>query len=188
MFAFIGKIAWGVLFSRAKANAVRGWQAIPPKVKLWLLIAIAALILGFVHQLYAHRQAAKQYHAGYAQALKDVATRNAKVNATTTAIAQDERKKSDAETIHISSDADAQRVRGPGKAVCPSVAAAASGHQPQAGTGDVALVGLPPAERLDLIALPFDDTIAFAKEHDLDRDEVTRWRSWYDRLAKAWPK
>lgn len=88
----------------------------------------------------------------------------------------------DAKNTRIDSSADALRVRGSGKAACPGntrLPASSSGHQQPSGTGNAALPQLRDAGGIDLIALPFADTVDFGQEHDRYRAEVLTWREWY---------
>jgi hypothetical protein len=193
MFAgWIAKLGLGLLWNRAKTNAKADWQAISPKVRLWIIGAIVVTILGVAHQWYAHRQLNKRYDDGYKQAVHDEAEKlknaNARIEALSAEIAADERKKNDEVVDRIDAHANAISVRGPGKAVCPGVPAAPGGYQarPGAVVPDVARVPYP--EWQQLIALPFDDTVAFGKQCDVNAAEVRAWHSWYDRLVAAWPK
>lgn len=171
-------------------------KAIPAKV--WLYIAIAAALVGAFlwHQHHARAALQAKYAAGYAQALADVraqaAKNKTKIDARTTAIAADERKKNDAENIRISRTADALRLRGPGKAECrlrAEPSAASGGHVEAAdGGGNAAVHRLPAEDGSGLIGLPVSSAIGFAAQNDALIAEVKGWRSWYDRVLKVWPK
>lgn len=75
MFAgLLTKLALGAVWGKVKANASHDWQAIPPKVRLWLLAILAALALFVVHQWYAKRQVRAAFVTGYTQAMVDLKT------------------------------------------------------------------------------------------------------------------
>jgi hypothetical protein len=170
----------------------RGWGMVPERLKLILLAVVLAVILGFVHQIYAHRQAAKHYHAGYVQAQADDAAKAKKLkdqlDAATAKIAQLERNRLNADITRINRGADTVLMRGPGKAVCPGSSPATGGHQALAGAGNAEVAGVPPSGGVDLIALPFPDTVAFGRQCDINGAENASWHRWYDALVKAWPK
>jgi hypothetical protein len=169
-----------------------GWAAVPPKAKLWVLGIIAALILGFVHQLYAHRQAAKQFHAGYVKAQADDAAKakkeKAKLDAATIRITQLEKERIHEDVRHTDDLAHAIGVRGPGRAVCAEPPAPASGPIRTNGAALPPMAGLPDQGGQPLIALPFNDTLAFGRQCDVNAATLDGWNRWYRALEKAWPK
>lgn len=193
MLSFLAPAALKLLLGRMWGNAKADVARIPPKVKLALLGLACALALFFVHQHIAHKALAAAYNHGKSDEAAAIAKKalalKTRIDALTSRIALDERNKNDAENRRISAAADALRLRGPGKASCSvhSQPAAAAGGHDHGGTGDVAVGPLPDGARVDLIGLPFADTVDFAKNHDSWRAEALSWRSYYARLKQAWP-
>lgn len=158
---------------------------------VWIALA-AALAFAFAYR--SHEAAKKRvYDEGYAAGV--LANEAGHIKAQTAAderaraINADQRKQNDEDNRRIADAADDVRLRGPGRAVCPGAAPAprpASGHVAPGGTGDAAVAEVPAAERVDLIALPFPDTVAFAQQCDANRAEVLRWRE-ADRLQSVQP-
>src|SRR5690348_5639257 len=97
----IAKLALGALWSRVKTNAAHDWQAIPPKARLWIIGIVAAILAIVAHQWWAHhvlneaREAA--YTVGYAKAVTDIQTQEAKV----TAVLEGVKTKGDAKNVAI---------------------------------------------------------------------------------------
>lgn len=186
------KLFWGALFGRAKTNAVNDWRALSPKARIYIVCTVAAVLLFFIHQHVAKVKLHNQYKDGYAQAQKDddekLKSANAQIEALNVAIAADERKKNDAQAAAIGTHADAVRLRGPGKAVCPGIPAAPGRPESGSGTVSAGLDRLPYPQWQQLIGVPFDDSVGFAKQCDINAAEVRAWHSWYNRLAAAWPK
>lgn len=160
-----------------------GLKRVPGKV--WVALAIIAALVAafFVHQHIAGERLQARYNAGYAQgrldATKAQIAAQAKADAAAKAINTTIRKKTDEEDRHIARDADDLRVRGPGKAACPGVAAPrrpASGHVAVGGAPDAAVGQVPGGGGVDLIAVPFADLIDFAEHADRNRAEVNAWR------------
>lgn len=188
------KIAWGALFSRAKSNAVNDWHAIPPKVKLYLLGALAAVALFFVHQHVAKVKLQNQYSDGYKQAQKDdreaALDLKARIDALNAELAAKQRKIDDEAHARNAAAAGALRLSGPGKAACsiyPSATPGAGGHQPPNRTADATVDKLPDPQWSQLIGVPFDDEVTFAQAHDDYRSEALSWRSWHEQLVASWP-
>ena len=176
-------------------NAAKGFLAAIPK-PVWEAIAVLgyALALIALHQHAVHEHDASIISANNAQWQARLNAAAAQMKAKDVEIASMSaqlRKVNDEANQAIAADAAAQRVRGPGKAACPGVSGAApsaSGPQPSSRPGDAPLAQLPGTGGLNLIALPFADTIDFGAEHDSYRAEVTSWRAWYGKLIAAWPK
>lgn len=179
----IAKIALGALWGRVKTNAVHDWQAIPPKARTAILIALAAIALFFVHQHFAHRALKAQFSAGYKQAQKDDAETalnlKAQIDALNVTIANQQRKIYDAQVARNSAAADALRVRGPGKASCTVYSggpSGAGGHIEAAAAGDAAVGQVPDRTGTALIAMPFNDALGFAQAYDDLLAEAAAWR------------
>lgn len=123
--------------------------------------------------------------ASHAVALK------AKIDALSASISSTLKEQHDAQDRRIDADANAARMRGPGKAACsgnPGVPATPGGSQQPNRAANAAVDSVPPIQGLDLIGLPFADTIDFAQQHDGFRNEAMTWRQWYARLLSSWPK
>jgi hypothetical protein len=195
MFGLGGLAAkWGLdlLWGRVKTNARNDWAAIPPKARLWLIGTVVAIAAFLLHQHVAHVKLKNQYKDGYKQAQLDDAEKlknaNARIEALSAEIAADERKKFDEARTRIDEHATALQLRGPGKAVCTGPAPAAGGHEARPGTVPAAVARVPYSEWEQLLGVPFPDAVAFAKQSDINAEELRRWHSWYDRLAATWPK
>jgi hypothetical protein len=143
-----------------------------PAPPVWLAVAVLA-----AGALWHGNRVDAAFEAGVDQeraAWEDKATKWVK---RITAINLNIRSKTDEKSRTIAVVADDLRVRGPGKAVCTSVPTpAASGHVAAAGPADAAVDQVSDRERVDLIALPFADAIAFAEQHDLILAEAEAWR------------
>ena len=75
-------------------------------------------------------------------------------------------------------------LRGPGKASCPaSVPAVSSGPIAPVGTGNAPMDQVSSGGGQQLIALPFADTIRFAGQCDLNRNELNSDRTLYGPLG-----
>lgn len=162
--------------------------------RAWPYIAVAlavAAAIGFA--VHAHSKAIQRVHdaafqdgvnaekAATAAAQRQANARAAKINS-------DIRKNADETDNRIARAADDQRLRGPGKAVCPRLApapGAASGHVAPAGAADAAVAPLRDDERADLIALPFSVLIDFAEQHDRLLNEARSWRESDQRQRAA---
>ena len=178
-------------------------KAIPGKV--WLFIAIAAVLAGAVvwHQHMAHKALLKADATGYARAKDEDRKALAKAHREALAwkqqkdaafakIAQLERKRNDEEAARIDATAANLLQHGPGKARCgPSNypgSAAAAGAAARPGEAAPPVVRVSDPERVDLFALPFSPAIASAKQCDLNALDNASWWRWYDALVAAWPK
>lgn len=163
----------------------------------WKAAAIIALLLGgyLWHQHAAHKALSAAYAQGKADEAaaieKNALALKARVDGLTAAISATMKERHDEEVHRIDDDAGALLLQGPGRAACtsgPGIAAGASRSVEASGPGHAALDPVPYPAISDLIAMPYDDTIAFARQHDEYRDEVTTWHNWYQKLVEAWPK
>jgi hypothetical protein len=180
-----------MIAGRALANAKADIAAIPPKAKLAIAGVLLLVVLFFVHQHVAHKRLKAAHDAGYAQGVAETkagyARAQAQANAAASARTSKLRKSSDEDIRHIDRSADAVQLRGPGKAVCPgpAIASGAAGrHRAAGGSVDAGLDPVPGDGGPALIALPFDDTVAFAREYDKLRSEALTWRK-NDELART---
>lgn len=157
----------------------------------YALLAVAVLIgMGVgLHVKAVHNAISAAEKRGEDRAYARVEAKALALAAKAQALATDLRNRNNETNRRIAADADALRLRGPGRASCPGYPApAASGHNAPGRPGDAAVDRLPDQERLDLIALPFSGTVAFAEQCDLNRAEVLTWREYSAKLLKAWPK
>jgi hypothetical protein len=176
---------------------------IPPKG--WIAIGAAALLVVgyFVHQHKAHAAIAAAYAKGSSD--RDAAWQKrldaeraagqqwkAKAEANAAKISQEERAHHEDDLNVIAARADAQRVRGPGKAAAPScgghgdaarLPASPGGHVAAGVAPDATMAGLSPDQGLAIVR--WDDLTSFAASHDAERAENLSWRSWYARQAEA---
>lgn len=112
-------------------------------------------------------------------------------DALTRKIADTLRSRNDDQARRIAAAADDLRLRGPGKATCasqPVIPAVAGGQQSPARPGGTAVDRMPDAPRLDIIGLPFADTIALAEQHDRCRADLLTYREWEKQVRAAWPQ
>lgn len=164
---------------------------------VWLVVAGVLIALGVYLWFNAKLDAA--YDRGhkdgetkaYARVTKKAQEIETKANALNRGIVNVIRSKNDEANGRSNAVADSLLVRGPGKATCPG-GAGVSGlpgeHQPPAGPADAAVGRVPYPEWQQLIAMPFSPTIEFAREHDLNRNEVISCRAAWKQLSEAWPK
>lgn len=197
MTGIIASMGLKAIAGTAIAKTKAGYAAIPPKVKLAIVGIIAAIFLIWLHQHVAHKRLKAQYDAGYTQRGLDDAEaarkEKAKLDAATTWISELERTKNVEAHKRVDRDADAVLLRGPGLATCRGGSSAPSPalRRPSAAT-DVTVDGqvdrLPDTGGVDLIALPFPDAVAFAREHDACEVDRASWENLYRELQKVWPK
>lgn len=210
----IAKLALGTLWSRVKTNATHDWQAISPKARLWILGIAAVLILGTVHQIYAHHVLKEvktvAYKAGYAQAIKDIEAKAAKQNAAlkqikttgdakNAAINQGVKKNHDAQDAHISGNlADLLGVLGrtqggargdAGRGVPDAAGRAGAGRT--AAPADDGLAQEPATQGAAagddvLIAVPAKQLYIRAAQCDRDYVALTSWEDAYKRWAQTY--
>lgn len=198
----LAKLALGTVWSKVKTNAVHDWQAIPPKARLWVIIGVAAIVLGFAHQWYAHRELKKARAEGYAQAVSDIRAAEAKkvaplkaakveVDAKNVATNTQVRKTHDAQDTHISGnladllgvlDRAQGGVRGNAGGNLPGFAAGA-GAQRTAASADDGLAQDAAAQGGAagdvLIAVPGRQLYTRAAQCDRDYAALTAWEDGY---------
>jgi len=170
-----------------------------------LLLAIGALLKRIPWQLYVaiaivsafglllidrnHWKAADaRDHAtavNYRRQLDAETEKNKAAEKQTAQISKQLRDRTDEENRRIAGDAGTLRLRGPGKAVCPSVSTGSREHQQAAPKPDVAGPSLPTDDRA---AVPWDWLVQRAQEHDELLNENKAWRDWHDQVLKVWPK
>jgi hypothetical protein len=199
------------LAARLAASVVLGkvksaWGAIPPKVRLYALIALAVIAAGLAHHFYAKHQLHAQYQlgydAGYAQAVKDdqkkIDAANAaarawktKADASNMKVTTEERGHYDDKASHNRAVADAIRVRIRAKSqpqngsspALPHFAAAggaAGGPQPQANAG---LAG-----EAATICVNAEELVTYAQNADDDHDARVTVEDQWKRLQINWPR
>ena len=161
---------------------------------VWIAVAVVAILLvgSCVHKRKVKAFGDERYAAGvaYEQARLEAKAKaiKAKADAASAKITEKLRTKHDETVTVIYRDADALRLRGPGKAACPGypgVSSGPSGSNAASGRPDVAGDRLPVEDR---IALPFAWTVDNAERCDLNRAEVLTWREWHRQQSEAWAK
>jgi cell division protein FtsL len=162
-----------------------------PRLPRWLWILLAVVAAGAVgaiwHQHRTHATIAAAEKRGEDRAYAAVEAKALKLAEQARSLAASIRSKTDDTNRRIAGDADAIRLRGPGKAACPVAAPAATGGRiAPGGDANAPMDRLPDPERVDIIGLPFAGTVAFAEQHDLNRAEVIAWREYSAALQKAW--
>ena len=164
-------------------------KSIPPKV--WIALAVlAALGLGaWMHGRAVKSAYTKAYSAGVTYEAARIEAKAKKLADRATAIAAKLKEQNNVENRRIAGDADAIRLRGPGKAAClnPAIPGTSRRESP-ARPGDAAVGQLPDRERVEFIALPFAGTIAFAERCDLNRAEALTWREDKRLQTEAWQR
>jgi hypothetical protein len=170
------KVAFTVI--RAFFGQLPGW--------LWIVMAAGLLAAG----AYRAHEAAKDalYAKGYRQGVMDNEASHIAANAAEVArengINTKIRKRNDEENRRIAADADALRLRGPGKAACssPGIPHGRAGGQLEGrGEAPAPVAEVPDPQRIDLIALPFASTVTAFQQCDANRAEVLSRRE-SDRL------
>lgn len=164
---------------------------IPARVWKMLAIALVVALLIFVglrwHGHKVEQLRKESFAAGRQSAVKDMVALRDQLNR---AHAQDVarmRSENDAKLRDVGRDADALRLRGPGRAACSAVLSGGSGGRDQAGGEARAPVSeLPDAGRAELIALRFDAATDLGESHDSLRVEVLGWREWHAHFVKLW--
>lgn len=153
--------------------------------RVWLLIALAvgAYLLGSYavrkHQAAVYRTYKAGYDEGHRVALADVRRAQAQADAKAATINSNLRKINDETNRVIARAADDLRLHGPGKATCPGFPAPsspASGHVAADRGADAPVATVPNPGGAVLIAVPFNDLILFAEQHDRLRSEALTWR------------
>lgn len=184
-------VGWAAKSALMQSPIGRLIKSVPKPVWKWLAIAlVVALVVwrglawhaGKVDQLKKDSFAAgRQSAAADMVALRDQLNR---------AHAQDVarmRSQNDAKLRDVGRDADALRLRGPGRAACSAVVPGGAGGSQQAGGQASAPVSqLPDAGGAELIALRFDAATDLGESHDALRVEVLGWREWHAHFVKLW--
>jgi len=176
----------------AKAILGRAWGWLS-HASLWQIVSICLCVFICVQhfQLVSARHSAAKWEGlavNYRRQLDAETEKNKAAEKQTAQISKQLRDRTDEENRRIAGDADALRLRGPGKAVCPALPSSPGGHQQAAPSSDAPVAQLPNTRGAELIALPFDDTIGFGKSYDELLNENKAWRDWHDQVLKVWPK
>lgn len=176
----------------AKWALAGGFKGIVRKVPRWLWFALlfAAIIAAgaWWHGRKVEAFGQERFAAGYAKAVDDGKKRVAKVERKSAEITAKIRRKTDEDIGRINRHADDLRLRGPGRAVCPAHAAAAGGPEPGRGAAAAGMDRLPDTERVDIIAMPYDDTIRRSATADANRREVLAYREAWQKLTEEYAK
>ena len=191
----LGVVGWLLGWHRSRLAQRAGELARRVPTRAWLILGGVALLVGlaWLHQHRMHQMLDDAYHQGRADQISDddraAAAIGGRAVALTEPISAENREKHDEALRTIHTAGDAQRLRGPGAAVCrdPALSVPSGQHDGAAGgTGDAAMARLPYPDGAALLAVPFDDATRFAEQHDALRDEVVRWHDWYPRMRSAW--
>jgi hypothetical protein len=175
----------GLALGGAVLRAKSIFAAVPSFVWISLAGAVAAISAVLWHN-HAVNAAYNRGKADYAKQIEAKAEAiKAATDQLTTNISTLIRDTNDVENRRIASDANSILLRGPGRASCPVIPAAAGRSQPASGPAGAPISKLPYPKWDDLLAVRFPPAVAFAEQHDLNRAEVLSWRSWYDQESKA---
>jgi hypothetical protein len=169
-----------------------GLRALLGKIPTWLYaVAAVALLLGIgahLHSNAVHKAIAAAEKRGEEREAAHVLAAVEKIQANAAKITANIRSKNNEANIRIRRDADDLRLRGPGKALCTNTASSApvrpSGSSGQA---DAAVAPLSNPGGSVLIAVPFNDLILFAEQHDRLRAAVQATVEQHDKLQAAQP-
>ena len=150
---------------------------------VWIALAVLALVgLGvFAHQRSVKAYGEERYAAGVADEkarAQEAARKQAEKDEKTVRKLKEQHRE---EIDRISRDADALRLRGPGKARCRPAPIAASGRDEGHGEPDVAGPEVPPDDRA---AVPWGWLVQRAEQFDANRAEVLAWREWHRKLNR----
>lgn len=169
-------------------------KTLSPKTWITIGVVIAVIGLGFAIRHSIHNAIKAADKAGYER--RDAEVKAAalklkkKIDDLTTKITDEERTRNVEAHRAVDARATTMLVRGPGKAVCPvhSGTAGAAGNNASGGQVSAPVAGVPEPGGQQLIALPFNDAVAFGKQSDSCEVDLKSWDSWYKRLQDAWPK
>lgn len=156
---------------------------------VWIALAVALALLLIWRWDSARLSSARNAGdaAGYARAMGEVEAKAKKLATEAEALTAKIRSRTNEENRRVGAAADTLRLRGPGRAACPSAAPSGSGrHEPPAGQANAPVGRVSYPERIEFIALPFAPTIAFAEQCDLNRAEAQAWRDQHKGLIEAW--
>lgn len=160
----------------------------------WIAIAVVAILFvgSCVHSRKVKAFGEERYAAGvaYEQARLEAKAKaiKAKADAASKKITEQLKARHDETVTVIYRDADALRVRGPGKAACPGYPGVSGGSgrsEPISGGADASGLGLP---EQGWAAVPWGWLVGEAENCDLNRAEVLTWREWYRLQSEAWAK
>jgi hypothetical protein len=170
MLAFLRLTLWPMLADTAKK--------IPRQVWLGLVAALLALALVAWHQHVAHKAIAAAEKRGEDRAYAKITQQAQALAKRANDRAAKIRKQTDEANRTSIALANDLRVRGPGKAACTATAATStSRHVSPPRPADAAVDQVPAGGGANLIAMPFDDAVAWAEQHDLNLNEVKGWRA-----------
>jgi hypothetical protein len=166
------------------------FKRIPPKAWLGIGIALAALVGVLWHGHAVRKHYAEAYAAGVAHESARIEAKAKKLAADAAAISAKARSLNNETNRRIARDADALRVRGPGRAACLNPATpGASRRQPAIGQADAARPEVPPRDGEALLAaVPWPWLVDRAEQCDMNRAEAETWRNWHKQLVEAYEK
>lgn len=182
--------AWAGIRSFFRSLNSQGWMG---------LIGCAALSILWVHTAgearHWHKQSdryEKLYNADEASAKRiaqQAVALKQKIDALARNISVTLKEQHDAESSRISADADAVRLRGPGKAACPGhpgLPTVPGGHEQAASSATNAGPQVPPG---DWAAVPWDWLVQVVEEHDqlLNDDRTYRENDAKQRALRLTP-
>lgn len=202
----LGLKAAGLLARASGISSAAGaaLKRIPPKAWYALAIGVALAAAFFIHQHLAHKAIAaaklEQKQADDAATAEFLAAAHAdalewksRAEQKGAAIATSERTQHEQDLSSNAALADALQLRGPGAAAShcgpddrSGSAAGAGGHVDASSGAGATVAPVPDPERVDIIALPFDPTVALTLEHDDLLSEVKRWRDNDAKQRAAW--
>ncbi len=192
--SLVARFGLGLLFGRLRDSLAK----IPPKVWLVLaaLAAAGALLWWHNHAVEEARKegreaADKEWKGAFDTMHKAALDLTDAYNATATALANARKEAHEQDRRRIAADADALRLRGPGRAAAPvcgrrdaaSLSPAPGGPDSPNRPADAPLAPMPDDQPAAI--LPWTGTVAFAESHDRWRSEALTWRSWHRDMRAA---
>lgn len=156
---------------------------------VWIALAVVALVAvgAWWHGNRVEAFGNAKYQAGRDSRDKEIERLTRELDGRNAALAAEIRRNHDAQIRRNAVDADALRVRGPGKGACaPVVPPGSGGRDAAGGPGDAAVDQVHNGAGEPLIGLPFPATVSFAEQHDNFRTEALSWRGWHARFTAEW--
>ena len=199
--AALSLLTWGKLGSLFTGFFKGLWKAITGFLgslnsQGWLgLIVTSALLVVLVREWSEARHWTKQdardvkalhvLQASDAKQAADALKLKAQIDAQSRVISEKNKELNDAQNARIDADANAARVRGPGKAVCPGLPAAPSGSQQAPSTTTDAGPQVPSG---DWARVSWSWLVSVIEEHDQLLNEDQTWRNNDKQQRQNWPK
>ena len=199
------KLALG--FAWSKAKAISGWSAMSPKMHLYIIGAVAAVLAFIGHQLYAHHQLKTQYELGlkkghadqfaHDQAEMDKVRAQARAfkqqaDKANTLIHNQEKAIHDAQVARNHALADALRMRvrtsaQPSRGGVANLSGSAGARVAAGGSQPPADAGLGSGADRPLVCVDVNQLIDYAEQADDDYDALVKQEDAQKKYQQHWP-